>query len=298
MKSIRGRSWSITVNNWTAKEWYTLTHHKYIEAWKDIQLKSDYVIIGYEKGEKCGTRHLQVYLYVKNKISLSTIKEKLPRAHIELCKGSHAQNVAYCTKVKDGGIGFYDEFGEAPVQGKRNDLDDVRKLIDKEKSMVPVAQQYFGQYIRYHRGFEKYLSLVQTQRSEAPKVLWFYGSTGTGKSRLAFELGKGSVYSKDHTQWWDGYTQQKIIVVDDFDGRWPFRDLLKVTDRYPYPVQYKGGYVHLNSPYIIFTADRTPQEVYGDHKQHEIDQWMRRITKVVKFPPSEEDRNFIEKLFS
>ena len=38
---------------------------------------------------------------------------------------------------------------------------------------------------------------------------------------------------KDGTQWWYQYEGQEAVVIDDFDKKWPFRDLLRPLDRYP-----------------------------------------------------------------
>lgn len=97
-------------------------------------------------------------------------------------------------------------------------------------------------------------------------------------------------YIKDGTQWWDEYEQQEAIIIDDFDGKWPFRDLLRLLDRYPYQGQFKGGYVPINSPFIYITCEHPPDWFWGpmakapltgDRSANELAQMLRRIDEIV-----------------
>lgn len=56
--------------------------------------------IGNEVGES-GTPHFQGYLSFKNPIRFNTLKEYLPKAHIEQCKGNEKSNIEYCKKDGD-----------------------------------------------------------------------------------------------------------------------------------------------------------------------------------------------------
>jgi hypothetical protein len=56
--------------------------------------------IGKEVGEK-GTPHLQGYIEFKAPRTWQTIKNLLPRAHIEKARGTRKQNIAYCSKEKN-----------------------------------------------------------------------------------------------------------------------------------------------------------------------------------------------------
>lgn len=44
------------------------------------------------------------------------------------------------------------------------------------------------------------------------KSLWIYGKPGVGKSRACYEL---SPYMKNLNKWWDGYTGQKTVLIDE-----------------------------------------------------------------------------------
>ena len=85
---------------------------------------------------------------------------------------------------------------------------------------------------------------------------------------------------KDGTPWWDGYTNQDVILIDDFDGKWPFRDLLRLLDRYPYQGQIKGGYVKINSPHIYITCEFPPADIY--QPGNELNQIIRRLDIILQ----------------
>lgn len=110
----RAKYWCFTLNNPTPQEKEDLL--------KVPQLPNvEYLVFGHETGAE-GTPHLQGYVIWKAACRFTTVKSRLgsARYHLEVARGSPAQNRDYCTKD-----GQYEEFGELPsvTQGKRSDLD-------------------------------------------------------------------------------------------------------------------------------------------------------------------------------
>jgi len=138
------------------------------------------------------------------------------------------------------------------------------------------------EYIKYHKGIEAFKSSLYSHRTEAPIVEWRLGLAGTGKTREPFDKHIDSVYIKDGTMWWDGYEQQEAIIVDDFDGHWPYRDFLRFLDRYPYQGQYKGGYHKINSKFLYITCEHPPEHFWSGN---ELAQIKRRITSIIEKTP-------------
>lgn len=250
------RRWCFTLNNYTEEEE------------REVQgISCSYLVYGREEGEE-GTPHLQGYIEFKNGKRLKNVKDLIPRAHFEACKGSAKQNVKYCKK---GGNVF--EMGNVSQQGRRTDLEAAAEMVKEGSTMRDIAEELPTVFIKYNRGISEYKNVLQEHRSEPPMAIWLWGKTGVGKTKTATE-DFDSYYMKDGTQWWNGYEQQTAIVIDDFDGRWPYRDLLRLLDRYPYQGQTKGGYVKINSKFIIITCDRRPENFWsGD----ELSQIMRRL---------------------
>lgn len=107
--------------------------------------------------------------------------------------------------------------------------------------------------------------------------MWLWGTTGTGKSH--FVNGRHNpkdIYWKSNNKWWDGYTQQEAICIDDFDIKmWNFRDLLQIFDKYAKSIEFKGGCIQLYSKYIYITCEDPPEKCFTEGNT--LDQVMRRI---------------------
>lgn len=230
-----------------------------------------YVVIGKEIGPENKIPHLQGYMEFVHDKTLSTLKKKInSKAHWESRLGTQLQAITYCKKDGD-----YYEAGEKKTPGKRSDLEAVTESID--------AGQFdpsdFGvMYIKFHRGIDAYITHKYTDRETKPIVEWRHGLTGVGKTYgVMSKYDRSDIYIKDSTMWWNNYTQQKVILIDDFDGKWPFRDLLRLLDYNAYQGQYKGGYVKINSPYIYITCEFEPSHFW---KHNELAQVLRRIESI------------------
>lgn len=269
---------------------------------KNLELENNACVRGCiwqeERGEN-GTVHYQGYIEFTKKMSFKAIKEVIgERAHVEERKGTREQAINYCRKEDtrvDGPWIYGDmEIDKPGKQGKRTDLDDACDLIVTNgrnigKGLHEVAVSNPTTFVKFHKGLQALATRINMgDRTEKPRVEWIYGPTGCGKTLYATTR-SSTFYIKDGTMWWDGYEQQETIVIDDFDGKWPFRDLLRILDRYPYQGQYKGGYVKINSPNIIITCDRRPEVLYDVIlSDAELSQLLRRLDAVSP-PPAEED---------
>lgn len=74
------------------------------------------------------------------------------------------------------------------------------------------------------------------------KVYVFWGPTGTGKSRRAWDEAGPDAYPKDpRSKFWDGYNGHSNVVLDEFRGAIDVSHLLRWFDRYPVLVEVKGS---------------------------------------------------------
>jgi len=275
----RFRNWCFTTNNFTQSDVFALDM---------LMKKAIYGCYSEEVGEK-GTPHLQGYVYLETALSIIKIKKYLTRSHLIVADGTADENRIYCGAedyVKDGKTKFknptFKEFGVLPLgQGKRTDLKEIANAIrSHELTITDIMFDYPDMYLKYSRSFEKMFNAVQEPRVTLPEVHWRYGKAGTGKTRYVNDTyGSINVFTKDNTIWWDGYSQQQVILIDDFDNTIPFRVLLRILDRYTYQGQVKGGYVQVNSPFIYITCEFSP-EVYW--VGNELAQVKRRLTSVLE----------------
>lgn len=284
-KSARSVCW--TLNNYTPED------ETSIQAWD-----CKYIVYGREVGAN-GTPHLQGYVEWKSTKLWSTMKALNPRIHWEERRGSARQAALYCKKGEqshdewvrlgvDGIDGEGSNFGKnasvfekgaVSQQGKRTELDEIGQAILDGKPLLEVAASNPGAFIKHSKGIEALHNLTFQPRSRdaPPYVEWRWGLAGVGKTRYCVEKHPTSHYIKDGTMWWPNYTQQEAIIIDDFDGKWPYRDLLRLLDRYEYQGQYKGGYIHINSPFIYITCEHPPSHFWTGN---ELAQIVRRISKI------------------
>lgn len=252
---------------------YCFTWNNYKQEDIDSLMKYEhrYIVIGLEKAPETGTPHLQGYIEFTSPKRLTTLHKAYPKVHWEPRKGTAAQASEYCKKGEE-----YVEDGQISKQGQRTDLETVARMaLDKTIPIEDITEQYPKQALLYTRRITELRHASYTNRTKQPEITWLWGKTGVGKTRYAFDH-HTDVYIKDGTQWWNEYTQNEAIVIDDFDGKWPIRDLLRLLDRYPYQGQTKGSYVKINSPYIYITCEHPPQHFWSDDILAQI---LRRINE-------------------
>lgn len=266
MEKQRARNWFLTINNYTEEEKnYAMNY------------KAGYLLVADEVGEKEHTKHLHLYFEMPLQKRFSTIKKEFPRANIQIAKGNAAQNKIYLTKQN-----LILEIGEPKKQGDRTDLENIKEVIAEGKGMrevVIVAKSY--QSVRMAECILKY---HEGKRNKKPVVKWFYGGTGTGKSKTAYEQSDpDDTHTQDNNiKWWEGYDAHKYVIIDDFRKDFcKFHELLRLIDRYPYKVECKGGSRQFLAEQIIITSAYHPAIIY--ETREDIQQLIRRIDEIKMF---------------
>lgn len=286
----------LTINNYTENDIYNFSREKF-------KKQCSYYIYAKEMGES-GTPHLQCYCYYPNKKTIAQVSKQHPRAHIEIAKGTAAHNIAYCKKgnqpkdewnelgVNGGqygrGLDFV-EVGQPPAQGARTDLIKIADEIKHGKKVDDIIQETPDLYHTYGRTMTKLEDVIlrTNVRREMTAGIWYYGSTGKGKSHKAFENFSPSthyVWKFDTDNMWnDGYTQQEIVILDDFRGQMRYNDLLKMVDCWPnFYVSRRGREpMPFTSKKVIVTSSLHPSQVYKNlDARDSLDQLYRRFELV------------------
>lgn len=264
-KQKQCRNWCFTVNN------PTVDGPAYLQRFDDRTTK--YAILQLERGES-GTAHFQGYLELARSQRFNYVKKLLGKeAHIEPRAGTADQARNYCRK-DDGRVAGPFEFGTftAKKPGNRSDLQDAAATLVDTRSLRKVADQHPTTYIRYSKGLSAYLRVTARRREQAPTVYLYFGTTGSGKTRKAIE--ENTDYYRKHpdSKWFDGYTNQECLLLDDFSGsssKMSLNYVLQLIDRYPFSLEIKGDYTELLATKIIITTNHHPNQWYDYSKRAE-----------------------------
>lgn len=263
-----------------------------------------------------GNIHLQGYIDLKKPMRLRQVTTEifnpgskltgiyLLTPHLEPRIGTREQAIAYCEKQDTRISGPYSRgvVIRESQQGKRFDLKHTCEEITSGKQLIDVALDNPTEFIRYSRGMQQLATFVQlrnlpTFRDIQCRVV--YGPTRCGKSSLAYYLDGNrskpidplTVYKLDcigQTIWFDGYVNQKNLLVDDFYGQIPITYMLKMLDHWPFQVQIKGGTVYAAWTQVLITSNCHPREWYrnarlnGNIPSGTYEAFRARISQIIR----------------
>jgi len=235
-------------------------------------------------------------------VAFSTLKtwSGFARAHVEQMRGTVLDSVAYCSKEDSNAF----EWGTRPqVGGKTKELSVAVEAVERGDSLRAMAAS--GEHglalVKNSNGLKTYRSLRSTPRDPRypPCVFWIHGPTGCGKSSFSYEFSR-NLFGLDGTwfsctvdlKWFDGYDGQQCAIFEDFRSKGvAFNFVLRITDRYPLQVAFKGGFVNWAPQLIIFSTPHSVEDTFSErnfHRPEDIKQLLRRITRVYELPKDKE----------
>lgn len=265
----RFRGWCFTINNYNDED-----------LAKVDAISCEYCVAGLEVGES-GTPHVQGYVYFGTLKSLKQMKKIHAKAHWEGARGDAEENRAYCIKE-----GRFKERGTIPHAGKRTDIDAIKDAVKKGATMSEVVENVTSyQALKTAETLMKYQKCNSIREVE---VKWYWGPSGSGKTWAAIhECGDGDYWiSSRGLKWWDGYSGQKYVIIDDFRRDFcTFHELLRLLDIYPFRVETKGSSQWLRATTIVVTAPYDPVKSWEGQTEECLDQLRRRIKIVRQFLP-------------
>lgn len=263
--------WCFTINNYTEEE---------VERLRTVSGQTSYMVFGREVGDN-GTAHLQGYVEFGNRVRLLQLKRLLlERGHYERRRGTSLEASDYCKKDGD-----YEEFGELSqvIAGQRTDLIEIKDKIKSGVKEVDIADEYFGDWVRYNKSFKRYRDIIDEPKLRVElSVYYLWGAPGTGKTRLARHRsmeGGFWIASDVELKWFDGYGGEPNVILDDYRGAASDSWILRVLDIYELRVPIKGGFVSWN-PVNIYLTSNLP--VYEMHQAVQ-EAFRRRIKKIIHF---------------
>ncbi|AXH75880.1 MAG: helicase [Cressdnaviricota sp.] len=224
-----------------------------------------------------GFLHWQFVGASKDACRLSSVKKVFgEECHAEPTKSKAAED--YCCKVDTRVAGTEFELGRKAIQrGNCTDWDAVlASAKDSRFADIPadVYVRYYGNIKRISVECSKPLGILR-------RTVVYWGPTGTGKSRRAWDEASLDAYPKDPcTKFWDGYNGQENVVIDEFRGIIGISHLLRWLDRYPVLVEVKGSSTVLKAQNIWITSNLEPRMWYPNEDRVTVDALMRRLEIV------------------
>lgn len=279
-RARRSRRWVFTLNNYTQNDEIKLQHSPGSSEW------ISYCLYGRERGLN-NTPHLQGVLFLRQPKSLQGIKDalQLPTLHLEIMQGPPRAAINYCKK--DGDVS---EWGTPPAQGRRSDLEQIRKEIMEGAEEKEIADSYFTRWVVYRRSFKRYKQLCQEKRNFKSQTYYIYGTTGTGKTRCVHEK-EENLWVWPGGDWFDGYEGHDAALFDDFRSGFKYSFALRLLDRYAMDVPIKGGHTNWCPKRIYITSNILPLEQWPNLAESK-QPFIRRLDHIWEM--TENSLNFIK----
>lgn len=210
--------------------------------WEKTFNESDsiqYIGWGQETCPTTGKSHQQGWLQFTQRVTWATAKKRLPTTtSVYQCRGSPKANEQYCRKEGD-----FKSFGQFVLQGQRTDVKEVDAMIQEGKSIEDIGDVYMGIYCRYYNSLSRRICAVDKRNSTEFRHVStevYSGETGTGKTRCAVEQ-CGWMIHADQLQWWDGYSGESTIIIDEYANQIKITQLMGILDGYQLRLPVKGG---------------------------------------------------------
>lgn len=241
-----------------------------------------------------GFRHWQLLAAFKRTVRLSGVKELFGRTcHAEPTRSAAANEYVWKEDTRVEGTQF--DVGKCAF--KRNSRDDWDAVWESAKhgrfEEIP-ANVRVNSYNALCRIAKDHMVAEPMERT----VHVYWGRTGTGKSRRAWEEAGWDAYPKiPSTKFWDGYQEQEHVVIDEFTGQVGIEHLLRWFDRYPVTVETKGSACVFKAKRIWVTSNVDPRDWYPTAPESQKEALLRRLN-IIHFPGNavfeEAERIFFE----
>ena len=280
----------------TNRKWiFTLNGIAGVDSVPDLwdASKMQHMVYQLERAPTTGQLHLQGTVHFLNPTRMGAAKASLggDTVHVEVCR-NYTKAVEYCKKLDTRVAGPW-EHGKATTQGMRTDLQTAVEMVVGGKRSREIALEQPVLFARFAKNIQ-----ALRQELECPRqrdnllVALFWGETRSGKTRSVYDLWNAqNVYRvfDPKTPWMDGYSDQKIALLDDFgEGMMNIHYLKNLLDRYPMDVPIKGGRVAWNPELIVITSNGPPETWYPSAREADLAALRARMV-TFHFPSQSED---------
>jgi len=251
--------------------------------------------VGQEEVGASGTPHFQCYAELIRKRRTKQVHALLAPHKFALfyAKGTREQNVAYCTKEDSRSGEFFQWFDETRTAGRGGlkEIDLVAQKVLEEGITADLIESHKAIFIRHGKQIKQMAHDHKLMTAKAnKKAYWkeqyrrelaglpiegqqqrecflFFGPTGCGKTTKVELIANGeldlNMFKKDgRTKWFDGYSNEEAIFIDEFNGSAlsieTINDLTNKDDTYQ--AEVKGGSTTIVATHLFFASNRHPSD--------------------------------------
>lgn len=217
---------------------------------------------------------------------MAALKKHCKRSHFSVVKVNNGAD-DYCNKEDTRVDGPWSE-GVRPA--RHNSKGDKARRTRELLAMGPEQALMEGHvtlgqgYLNLVRATELYnLRQAEAVQTESHRGLYYLGPSGVGKSHKA-RTENPDAYIKDQSKWFDGYTGQQTIILDDLDSDCLSHHLKIWADKWKAYGEFKGGKTALRHTKFIVTSQYPIEELFKDKGPEAIEAITRRF-EVTIFRP-------------
>lgn len=303
------RKWQITINNPVEKEFTHERLRMILSSFNSLL----YWCMSDETGEN-GTYHTHIFFVCSSVVRFSTVKKKFEGGHFEMARGTSQDNKDYVfkegkwekdKKAETNHKETHEEFGEMPIerQGKRNDLADLYDMIRSGMTNADIIESDPNFLTLIDKIDKARNVMIQDTYKELRRtdiqVYYVSGPPACGKTRYVRDLyGDKGLYSvDDYKHPFDGYTNEGIILFDEFRNSLSLPCMLKYLDIYPcsLPARFYNRTACYTKVFIV--SNWSLEQQYKSFQRDDELSWnafLRRIHHVISY----ENGQFVQRTTS
>ncbi|AXV43458.1 replication associated protein [Porcine serum associated circular DNA virus 3] len=257
--------------------------------------KIEYIVVCKENHHETDGEHYHAYIKfnTRTRVNANNLTYRGVRPNLEKV-----------TKTAYAAINYVKKDGNFKEEGT---CTDTKKLTLQEKYKIIKEKKYVKVFEMATLNLSELCRIKQIKKdliendwpidgSKERKVYWFFGATGTGKTREATKMmidlyGENWVSLTGNLRtYFDPYGGEKGVIFDDIrKGSIEWNTLLTITDRYRTSVNIKGNRIPWLAETIIFTSPQPFNEVFTTEKDGEraawdgLEQFTRRVYELREF---------------
>jgi len=243
----------------------------------DIKSQIEEYVIAQEDHAETG-QHIHAFVKYEKKVSWAPNRWDLDTYHGHYVAAKSWKAVqTYCKK--DGNFIASIDTESAQQKRAKNNRDILTGDLTELLESGALAALQLPNAIKARAAYK--LLKVPLDQSKC-RGIWIYGPPHTGKSHYVHnKVPKPELFLKAQNKWWDGYTGEENVLIDDFDKKGEcLSHYLKIwSDKWACTGEIKGASIPLNYKTLYITSNYHPREIF-DEKDEDL---LSAITRRFEF---------------